>query len=299
MLIYGGLAIVVLGCSSGEMATTRSRAKKRMRDEREVTDDGLPNLVMLYRKFNEELFNNRIPSSFTIAWGRRMTRVSGVMIPGERRIKISLPIHSRLGKDELYDTIIHEMIHAFLYLSNVYHGHGKHFLNEAARIYRLSGRKITPWHDGRGMVAVWRELHRYGWRCGCGYEAWFADKRTPAEGRGGFHSCRIKKPRWKRLREVPLDRWSKNEDGSDDGEVAEGAEQEDGSENELSDLENDDGPDGADVVTEQWGMEMDRQNYWGEGMSGKVIRSASLEVLIEDGEENQRESWMGGDEEEE
>lgn len=149
MLIYGGLAIVVLGCSSGEMATTRSRAKKRMRDEREVTDDGLPNLVMLYRKFNEELFNNRIPSSFTIAWGRRMTRVSGVMIPGERRIKISLPIHSRLGKDELYDTIIHEMIHAFLYLSNVYHGHGKHFLNEAARIYRLSGRKITPWHDGR------------------------------------------------------------------------------------------------------------------------------------------------------
>lgn len=57
------------------IAITRSKAKEMPKVESDVDVDGIPDLVTLYKRFNEELFNNRIPGSFIIVWGRRMTGI--------------------------------------------------------------------------------------------------------------------------------------------------------------------------------------------------------------------------------
>jgi predicted SprT family Zn-dependent metalloprotease len=75
-----------------------------------------------YKELNTRFFENKLPNC-RLELSNRLTRTAGKIWPKLRLMRLSLPYHQRYGPDELRNTILHEMIHLWLYEQKLPSGH--------------------------------------------------------------------------------------------------------------------------------------------------------------------------------
>ncbi|KAH8584988.1 uncharacterized protein ELE39_000939 [Cryptosporidium sp. chipmunk genotype I] len=80
-------------------------------------------------------------------------------------VSLSEPLLKYRSVKELRETILHELIHAYLFLTSNdrdRNSHGKEFCYHMNRINRLSGLNITIYHNFHDELSYYR---RHVWRC--------------------------------------------------------------------------------------------------------------------------------------
>ncbi|NWX13228.1 SPRTN protein, partial [Aegotheles bennettii] len=130
--------------------------------------DPSPDLHGLFVQFNESLFWGRL-AAVEVSWSKRMTLCAGVCRyegkGGMCSIRLSEPILKLRPRKDLVETLLHEMIHAFLFVTNNdkdRQSHGPEFCKHMRRINRLTGANVTICHDFHDEVDLYRQ---HWWRC--------------------------------------------------------------------------------------------------------------------------------------
>jgi hypothetical protein len=168
-----------------------------------------PDLPALFAHYAELYFGGLAAlGGVSVEWSSaRMTSCGGTTerVPGGARIKLSRPLLSLRPLRDLKDVLLHEMIHAEIFIKHGGDdeptGHGTRFKAAAARINASAdprdharpagGYRITVHHEWLAEVEHFRRHH---WRCGrCGSVVKRAANRPPQEadcpGRAGA-ACR-------------------------------------------------------------------------------------------------------------
>ena len=85
--------------------------------------DPTPDLHALFIQFNEEFFWSKL-NGCEVKWSTRMTRSAGLCYPpypsGFCSIRLSVPLLRLRPRKDLVETLLHEMIHAYLWVTGVY-----------------------------------------------------------------------------------------------------------------------------------------------------------------------------------
>lgn len=141
--------------------------------------ENLPDIHELFAHYNKEYFASLL-SSCILEWSDRMTLCAGICYlrrQGGHRycvIRLSRPLLQYRPFSDTIDTLLHEMIHAYLWIRTVStsssgtinyldrDGHGPDFLALARRINEKNGSNITVYHGFHAEVEATR---RHVWRC--------------------------------------------------------------------------------------------------------------------------------------
>ncbi|CAO3621578.1 unnamed protein product [Mucor hiemalis] len=116
-----------------------------------ILEEELPNIHSLFVFFNKTYFDNQL-SMVEVKWSTKMTRCAGTCTYkglGNCIVTLSEPLLKFRPKKDLFETLLHEMIHALLFITNNNtdrDGHGPEFLKEAKRISDAANLKITVYH---------------------------------------------------------------------------------------------------------------------------------------------------------
>lgn len=132
--------------------------------------DPTPNIHLLFNRFNLRFFEGKL-TAVELEWSKRMYQCAGICY--QRRvggfkscvIRLSEPLLSLRSRKELVETLLHEMIHAFLFVLNIREGnggHGPNFLKKSHEINRIAGTNITVYHTFHDEVAFYK---KHWWRC--------------------------------------------------------------------------------------------------------------------------------------
>ncbi|KAH9426354.1 hypothetical protein DERP_010922 [Dermatophagoides pteronyssinus] len=100
-------------------------------DPRLETLDPTPDLQCLFKEFDEKFFENHLgkQKNFQIVWCNRLTTSAGIFTVGyfgkrngERRYRQEIRLSSKLlslrPRSDLINTLLHEMIHAYIYFQS-------------------------------------------------------------------------------------------------------------------------------------------------------------------------------------
>ncbi|OAD46963.1 hypothetical protein WN48_06231 [Eufriesea mexicana] len=130
--------------------------------------DPTPNIYTLFVQFNERFFWN-VLLPVEVKWSPRMTSCAGICTfhPRNRQCVISLsaPLLKLRPRKDLVETLLHEMIHGYLFLTNNNrdrNGHGPEFCKHMDRINKAAGTKITIYHSFHDEVRLYQQ---HWWRC--------------------------------------------------------------------------------------------------------------------------------------
>ncbi|XP_071652056.1 uncharacterized protein Mh [Temnothorax longispinosus] len=130
--------------------------------------DPTPNIHTLFVQFNARFFRN-VLSSVEVKWSNRMKCAAGVCTFHARNkecvISLSAPLLKLRPRKDLVETLLHEMIHAYLFLTNNDRdrdGHGPNFCKHMHRINKEAGTNITIYHDFHDEVKLYRQ---HWWKC--------------------------------------------------------------------------------------------------------------------------------------
>lgn len=132
--------------------------------------DPTPNIWNLFRIFDQRFFDNNLSKrGVWLHWAPRMTRTAGLTAwspqTGSCEIRISKPLHKLRPRSDLVETLIHEMIHALLFVTHEddnHESHGQVFHSNMYRINREGGCKISVFHNFHEEV---RYYQKHVWRC--------------------------------------------------------------------------------------------------------------------------------------
>ena len=123
----------------------------------------------LFLSFDATFFQGHLQShGVAVSWSPRMTLCAGVCsldAGGFCSIRLSKPLLSLRQRADLVNTLLHEMIHAFLFLTTGHQdrdGHGAAFQSHMRRINEQGGCAITVFHTFHDEVDHYR---RHIWRC--------------------------------------------------------------------------------------------------------------------------------------
>ncbi|OCT62311.1 hypothetical protein XELAEV_18043392mg [Xenopus laevis] len=134
--------------------------------------DPKPNLQDLFDEFRETIFLGILPE-LKVKWSRKMTRSSGQCVHSMNEngdckgcvIELSQPILELRPRRDTVESLLHEMIHAFLCARNQRDPddpHGKNFLKIMEVINRKVGTNITIEHSFDEEVEA---LKKHWWTC--------------------------------------------------------------------------------------------------------------------------------------
>ncbi|CAF0749212.1 unnamed protein product [Adineta steineri] len=129
--------------------------------------DPHPNIHTLFQQFNHQFFYGKLDSVY-VEWSKRMTRCAGICYyrrGGECRIALSASYLTLRPRKDLVETLLHEMIHAYLFVTHNNKdrdGHGPEFLKHMVRINDTTGTNITVYHS---FHDEYDHLHGHWWRC--------------------------------------------------------------------------------------------------------------------------------------
>ncbi|NXH17152.1 SPRTN protein, partial [Bucco capensis] len=130
--------------------------------------DPSPDVHGLFVHFNETLFWGRL-KAVEVSWSTRMTLCAGVCRyegkGGMCSIRLSEPLLKLRPRKDLVETLLHEMIHALLFVTNNDKDRGSHgpeFCKHMRRINRLTGANVTIYHSFHDEVDSYRQ---HWWRC--------------------------------------------------------------------------------------------------------------------------------------
>jgi predicted SprT family Zn-dependent metalloprotease len=127
--------------------------------------DPCPDIRALFQEFDKLYFWNRLGSCL-VEWSKRMTICAGIFYLKEGGIiRLSEPLLKFRPRKDLVDTLLHEMIHAYLYLTRNFKDRGEHgdeFKSHADRINKAASTRITVYHTFHDEVNAARQ---HVWRC--------------------------------------------------------------------------------------------------------------------------------------
>ncbi|XP_067680314.1 DNA-dependent metalloprotease SPRTN-like [Haliotis asinina] len=133
----------------------------------ELTDPN-PDIRALFLQYNDRFFWGKL-AGIEVKWSPRMTLCAGLCVY-ERRgglcsVRLSLPLLKLRPRKDLVETLLHEMIHAYLFITNNdrdHDGHGPEFQKHMNRINKETGTSISIYHTFHDEVA---EYKKHWWRC--------------------------------------------------------------------------------------------------------------------------------------
>ena len=130
--------------------------------------DPTPDLHALFLQFNDQFFWGRL-SGCEVKWSPRMTLCAGVCSYQRRSgycsIRLSVPLLKLRPRKDLVETLLHEMIHAYLFVTNGdddHDGHGPAFHSHMYRINKEQGTSISVYHNFHDEVDNYRQ---HWWKC--------------------------------------------------------------------------------------------------------------------------------------
>ncbi|XP_038159623.1 DNA-dependent metalloprotease SPRTN [Cyprinodon tularosa] len=130
--------------------------------------DPNPDVRAMFLEFNHMFFWGKL-SGVEVKWSPRMTLCAGVCSYEGRgglcSIRLSEPLLKLRPRKDLVETLLHEMIHALLFVTQNNRdrdGHGPEFCKHMNRINKASGTNITIYHSFHDEVDVYRQ---HWWRC--------------------------------------------------------------------------------------------------------------------------------------
>uniref|UniRef100_A0A8D2ZR76 DNA-dependent metalloprotease SPRTN n=1 Tax=Scophthalmus maximus TaxID=52904 RepID=A0A8D2ZR76_SCOMX len=132
------------------------------------TLDPSPDVRGMFLQFNDMFFWGKL-CGVEVKWSPRMTLCAGVCSYEGRgglcSIRLSEPLLKLRPRKDLVETLLHEMIHALLFVTQNNRdrdGHGPEFCNHMNRINKATGTKISVYHSFHDEVDVYRQ---HWWRC--------------------------------------------------------------------------------------------------------------------------------------
>ncbi|KAF5279355.1 hypothetical protein FQA39_LY05465 [Lamprigera yunnana] len=153
---------------------TKVKRKHTVDETRSLTDpsweviDPTPDIHLLFMAFNGKFFWNKL-LCVAVSWSKRMKRCAGTCSyqghGGLCHITLSEPLLKLRPRKDLVETLLHEMIHAYLFVTdnNTDHdGHGPQFHKHMDRINQEAGTNITVYHDFHDEVRLYQQ---HWWRC--------------------------------------------------------------------------------------------------------------------------------------
>uniref|UniRef100_A0A0R3RU34 Protein with SprT-like domain at the N terminus n=1 Tax=Elaeophora elaphi TaxID=1147741 RepID=A0A0R3RU34_9BILA len=127
------------------------------------TIDPTPDIYALFQQYDDTFFSGRL-AACEVKWSPRMTSSAGLCSFESRgkfcSIRLSKPLLQYRPRKDLVETLLHEMIHAFLFLDR--DGHGPMFQFHMRRINMNAGTNITIYHSFHDEV-IYHQKH--WWRC--------------------------------------------------------------------------------------------------------------------------------------
>ncbi|KAL6741128.1 hypothetical protein Aduo_014414 [Ancylostoma duodenale] len=130
--------------------------------------DPCPDIHVLFIDFNDRFFEGKL-SRCEVKWSPRMFSCAGVCSyegrSGMCSIRLSLPLLKLRPRKDLIETLLHEMIHAFLFVTKRNRdrdGHGPDFQFHMYRINKMANTRITIYHSFHDEVEVYKQ---HWWRC--------------------------------------------------------------------------------------------------------------------------------------
>ncbi|KAL3284284.1 hypothetical protein HHI36_018442 [Cryptolaemus montrouzieri] len=155
--------------------------KRSMNESKSLVDpsweviDPTPDIHVLFMAFNNKFFWGRL-DSVCVSWSTKMKRCAGVCsyqgYGGLCHITLSEPLLKLRPRKDLIETLLHEMIHAFLFVTNNNRdrdGHGPEFHKHMYRINVEAGTNITVYHDFHDEVELYLQ---HWWRCDGPCQKW-------------------------------------------------------------------------------------------------------------------------------
>ncbi|ORZ17203.1 SprT-like family-domain-containing protein [Absidia repens] len=136
----------------------------------DVTDefDPNPDLHGLFLAFNDLYFSSKL-CMVEVKWSKRMTSCAGTCryqsAAGLCTVTLSEALLKFRPRSDMIDTLLHEMIHALLFVTKRFDNHESHgpeFLREADRINKLAGTNITVYHTFHDEV---KHYKTHVWKC--------------------------------------------------------------------------------------------------------------------------------------
>uniref|UniRef100_A0A8C1UG68 DNA-dependent metalloprotease SPRTN n=1 Tax=Cyprinus carpio TaxID=7962 RepID=A0A8C1UG68_CYPCA len=150
-----------------EQFDQETRALSVVDESWEVLDPS-PDVRAMFLQFNDRFFWGKL-SGVEVKWSPRMTLCAGVCSYEGRgglcSIRLSEPLLKLRPRKDLVQTLLHEMIHALLFVTQNNRdrdGHGPEFCKHMNRINQASGTNITIYHSFHDEVDVYRQ---HWWRC--------------------------------------------------------------------------------------------------------------------------------------
>jgi len=132
------------------------------------TLDPNPDLHSLFVEFNTAYFWGKLVSC-EVKWSPRMTTCAGICRYSPREghcsIGMSTPLLKLRPRKDMVETLLHEMIHAYLFVTQNNRdrdGHGPEFHKHMYRINAATGASISVYHSFHDEVAVYKQ---HWWRC--------------------------------------------------------------------------------------------------------------------------------------
>jgi predicted SprT family Zn-dependent metalloprotease len=130
----------------------------------------LAELQLIFARLNASHFSAELPA-YHIRYNPRMTSVAGRIVYRPAIIELSVPLLS-MHPSHLENTMLHEMVHAWLHARGLPSGHGTHFKRKMRDVGLTSIYHSMP-------VPTRRSRRRYVLACpACGVE--FLRRRRPA-----------------------------------------------------------------------------------------------------------------------
>lgn len=130
--------------------------------------DPTPDIHVLFLQFNDRFFWGKL-HTVEVRWSPRMTSCAGVCVyqgrSGFCSVRLSLPLLKLRPRKDLVETLLHEMIHAFLFVTKNNRdrdGHGPEFHKHMNRINQEAGTRISVYHSFHDEVRLYQQ---HWWRC--------------------------------------------------------------------------------------------------------------------------------------
>ncbi|KAK0412001.1 hypothetical protein QR680_005973 [Steinernema hermaphroditum] len=130
--------------------------------------DPTPDIFAMFVQFDQRFFWNSL-GRCEIKWSKKMTSCAGTCTYrgrfGSCVITLSEPLLKLRPRKDLVETMLHEMIHAYLFVTEQNQdrdGHGPNFQSHMHRINHETGTSITIYHSFHAEVALYKQHH---WRC--------------------------------------------------------------------------------------------------------------------------------------
>ncbi|KAG0280173.1 hypothetical protein BGZ96_001655 [Linnemannia gamsii] len=132
------------------------------------TDAPFKDLHGLFLAFNDLYFESKL-SACEVRWSPRMTVCAGLCVYQSTAqycsIRLSEPLLKFRPESDYIDTLLHEMIHAYLFVTQAiqdHDGHGSDFQLHMNRINKAAGTTITIYHTFHDEVRYYKT---HVWKC--------------------------------------------------------------------------------------------------------------------------------------